>query len=143
MAMDTSDLCKLRIEDAGRERDTLRKMEWETFFQSFVGYAAIAVAYGKLHPSTQHKWVLLTMAVVTTTLLALGTFFLLQGVHRRAAYSADVKYAYFDKLHELLEFENLYRKPTDFRPYWAAAWQHCFSIATAVALVIWESWMTC
>lgn len=139
--MDDKELCKLRIEDYGRERHSLRDMEWRVFFETFTGYAALAVCFAKVHDHMPRSKTVLVIGIVASLLLCGFGCFLLGEIHLRMRSAADLKRAYFARLHELTGL-NIEKEPDRLRWWWATYPQLAMLYFVAVAFIVWIFYST-
>jgi len=141
--MNKADMCKFRIQDYARERDSLRGLEWKTYFQLYVGYAAIVAAFTYLidhaHSGTEAHVVGLSAAVFTLAVWAIEVN-LLRAIHDRQRVSSDLKRAYFSMLHSIVGLKELRERDTLFGRQWGTVPQFILGCITTLVLVVYEIW---
>ncbi|MGA2000422.1 MAG: hypothetical protein ABSG52_10540 [Terriglobales bacterium] len=143
--MDKAELCKLRIEDYARERESLRALEWKTYFQLYVGYAAILTAYTYLIDHARNRTTAIVVgicAAVVTTIVWIVEVILLIGIHDRMRASADYKRAYFEMLHSIIPLEIVAERDTKFGRKWATVPQWILALITTIAIIVYEIWFS-
>lgn len=141
--MDEAELCKLRIDGLAKERESLRGLEWKTYFQLYVGYAAILAAYTYLmehvrNVTEAHAIGVLAAAVsIAVWVIEVN---LLRAIHDRMRASADLKRRYFERLHTLTRLEAFKERETLFGRRWATVPQFILSLAATLGIVAFEIW---
>jgi len=138
--MDANDIYKLHIEDYARERESLRSLEWKTFFQLYVGFGTLAVALPKLHDRFVFPRGVYAVGLVAIFALWAAGVLLLSGIHSRMKCASELKRAYFKRLHETLQSKAEFEP--SFWKYWASFPQHALLFITLVGFVLWWS-VTC
>jgi hypothetical protein len=139
MTMQATELYKLRAEDFARRWENHRHAELQTNFQVYAGYAAIAVAYWRLHeayPSVCYGAAVLTIALYWVTL------YLFVRIQERLHYNYEMMRAYLTQLHVAIGTPELptppgVREPSHRRWYQFLA-QTILTLLTAIALVTFE-----
>jgi len=97
------DLYTLRAEDFARNFESLRRLEWNTTFQVYAGYAGIALAYHSvLSPSFPYRRSAGFVASLLTLLLYGGYLYLLFHLQRRLHRTRAMQNVYLNKLHEMI-----------------------------------------
>jgi hypothetical protein len=146
--MDHADLYRLRAEDFARRWENHRRIEWQTNFQVYAGYAAIAVAYSYLRGGPNSA--LGAGAVAATLLLYSTTLYLSRRTQERLHFNAGMTRTYFRELHNIVGAPEL-NPPEDTREprhqrWYAYGTQIVLTSATAIGLIIYElqtTWPQC
>ena len=139
--MEETDVYKLRIEDYGRERQSLRDMEWRVFFETFAGYAALAICFVKVHDQTPHSRVVLALGILASLVLCFFGSFVLNEIHIRMRSTGDLKRAYFRRLHELTGVK-AEEESKGLRWWWATLPQLVLLVSVALGFIVWMSYST-
>lgn len=140
--MDKSDICKFRVEELDRARESLRSVEWRTFFEMVTGYVALVVAFAKVEAQTGKSWLLFSSGVFAAIIVSFAGCMVLHGAHVRMKFVKDGRDAYIDKLHELTETPDLEDRAISFWRYWAILPQYAILGTTAVGVISWMLWST-
>lgn len=139
--MDKHDVCKFRVEELDRSRESLRSVEWRTFFEMVTGYVALVVAFAKVEMHTGKSWLLFACGAFAAIMVSFAGCMVLHGAHLRMKSVKDARDAYIDKLHELTETPVLENR-TSFWRYWAILPQYAILGTTAGGVVLWMLWST-
>lgn len=107
------------------------------------GYAALALAFNKLHDHAPHSRIIAGLGIGAALLLFGCGWAILDGVHQRMKHSARLNKAYFRRLHSLLQFD-AEPEPTgqELKWWWAIVPQFILLCAINLGFVAWIIWWT-
>lgn len=149
--MEKANLYKIRaLDDFAQNFESLRRIEWRLAYQSYAGYAAIALAYSALRTEYAGSPLLAVGATAATLLLFITTLYASYRVQERLHYTRGMQNLYLKQLHgsaaprleedkDLLEKEKI-KKPGG-EKWWAFKAQLTISIGWLVGLVTYI-WLT-
>ena len=134
MTTEQIDLCKLRSEDFARNFHSLREVEWHTTYQTYAGYAAVALAYWQLRPTYPSPGYLMWAGVGLLVLLFCTTLYLSLRHQERLHYTRDMQNEYLDMLHKALDLKPAERPLPKHQKWYAFAVQTILSAAAALTI---------
>lgn len=101
--MDSNDLLKARADELERNFYSLRTVEWTVVFQSYAGFAAVAIVYHHLYES--YGWWLGAAATTALSFILLTSIYLSIRIQERLHVNRDIMNQYYEELHKKLGVE--------------------------------------
>lgn len=138
--MENSDLYKFRVEELDRSRESLRTVEWRTFFEMVAAYLALVVAFAKINPQTGRSWALCVVGLAATAIVSFAGYIVLHGVHVRMQWMKDTRNIYIEKLHDSAGIHG--EEAPKFWEYWAIFPQYLILVTSAGGVISWMLWKT-
>jgi len=135
------DLFKYRADEFRDRYESMRTLEWNIIFQTYAGYAAIAVAFKYIRSESPDQKLVSVLAMLGTTILYLASRYLAFRIQERLLRFDQIRDNYMDQLHSALHIPPPAPdvKSLGHPYYWTYDSQLVLSTVTFVGLLAYEA----